>query len=695
MRVKMATAVGSYGMYPTSRRLELFALGLVLAVTVCAYLPAVRGAFIWDDSAHVTKPELRSSEGLRRIWLDLGATQQYYPLLHSAFWLEEHFWGENPLGYHLVNLALHMTAVLLVYVVVRKLNIPGALLAAAIFAVHPVMVESVAWVSEQKTTMSAVFYLSAMLAYLRFDESRRSFPYACALMLFILGLLSKTVTATLPGALLVIFWWKRGALSWRRDVAPLVPFFILGAAAGLVTAWVERKLIGAEGTSFELSFMQRTLLAGEVIWFYLAKLLLPINLLFFYPRWEPDVRVWWQWLFLTAAVLMTVVLFLLRHRGRSPLAAWLFFVGTLFPVLGFFNVYPFIYSYVADHFQYLASLGIIVPMSAGITILGCSLTGGRNLVLVTSVTPFVGVLGFLTWHQSQMYGNLITLYTATLAQNPSCWVAHNNLALPLMDVGRFQEAIDHYRQALLLKPDFAQAHNNLGNALIQTGHPEEAIEHYQQALRLKPESSEAHNNLGNVLLQTGHPEEAIGHFQQALRLKPDFAEAHNNLGLALSQAGRSQEAIEHYQQALRLKPNYSEAHNNLGNALFQTGHPQEAIEHYQQAIRLKPDFAAAHNNLGTVLSQAGRSQEAIEHYKQAIRLNPDDAQAYLKLAAARAQVHRSQEAISTAQRAIDIAKSHGQTALAEQIEAWLKSYRAEQAGTPAGSANPDAPSPQK
>ena len=202
----------------------------------------------------------------------LGATQQYYPLLHSAFWLEHKLWGDSVLGYHLVNVLWHMISVTLLYFVLKRLKVPGALLAAAIFAVHPVMVESVAWISEQKNTLSAVFYLSAMLVYLEFDESRRRSRYFIALGLFVLGLLTKTVTATLPAALLVIFWWQRGTLSWKRDVLPLVPFFVLGAAAGVLTAWVERKLIGAEGAAFEISLLDRGLLAGRVIWFYLGKL---------------------------------------------------------------------------------------------------------------------------------------------------------------------------------------------------------------------------------------------------------------------------------------------------------------------------------------------------------------------------------------------------------------------------------------
>ncbi len=354
-------------------------MALIVAATCVAYYPALHGEFLWDDDAHVTKPELRSLRGLHRIWFEAyrvgpagqllpGATQQYYPLLHSAFWLEYHLWGTSALGYHLANLALHCAAVCLIYLILRKLNVPGALLAAGIFALHPVQVESVAWITEQKNTLSAVFYLSAMLVYLHFDRSRTPDAYIAAVVLFVLGLLSKTVTATLPAALLVIFWWQRGTLSWKRDVLPLLPLFALGAVAGLFTAWIERNLIGAQGAPFDLTFVQRCLLAGRVVCFYLGTLIWPSNLIFIYPRWPIDPAKLRAWLFPLAAITTTVVLFMLRHRWRAPLAGWLFFVGTLFPVLGFFNVYPFVFSYVADHFQYLSCLGMIVLSAAALAI---------------------------------------------------------------------------------------------------------------------------------------------------------------------------------------------------------------------------------------------------------------------------------------------------------------------------------------
>ncbi len=254
-------------LWPVPYRVATVALIAIATIVACA--PAVRGGFLWDDDAHVTKPELRSVHGLYRIWCDVGATQQYYPLVHSAFWVQHKLWGDSPPGYHAVNVALHAGAAVLVLLIVRRLLAErgvawaeaGAFLTAAVFALHPVHVESVAWITELKNTLSAVFYLAALLTYLRFDRTRRPGLYWLAAALFVLGLLSKTVTATLPAALLVIFWWQRGQLAWKRDVAPLLPWFVLGAVSGLFTAWVEHNLIGAKGQAFELSAVQRLMLA--------------------------------------------------------------------------------------------------------------------------------------------------------------------------------------------------------------------------------------------------------------------------------------------------------------------------------------------------------------------------------------------------------------------------------------------------
>lgn len=669
------------------------------------------GGVLWDDEAHLTKPELQSIGGLFRIWFEPGATQQYYPLLHSAFWMEHALWGDSVQGYHAVNLLWHLISVLLVYAILVRLKIPGALLAAAIFALHPVMVESVAWITEQKNTLSAVFYLGAMLAYVEFDQSRRRSHYFIALSLFVLGLLTKTVTATLPAALLVIFWWQRATLSWKRNVLPLLPFFLLGAVAGLVTAWVERHLIGAEGADFELTLLQRGLLAGRVVWFYVAKLMWPANLMFIYPRWQIEPTVLWQWLFPAATLAATAAFWAVRRTSRGPLAGWLFFVGTLFPVLGFLNVYPFIYSYVADHFQYLASLGLIVLAAAGIARGLAGLPRAGQSVGAGLCVLLIGMSAVLTWRQSQMYADSLTLYQATIERNPDCWMAHFNMAWELGESGRQAEAIEHYRLVLSLRPDYAEAHNNLGRLLLNAGQLPDAVKEFQTTLALKPDHApalnnlgvaldhqgrypeaieslehsiriqpnfaDAYQNLGNTLMRMGRLPEAIEHIEYALQLKPDDAEAQNNMGVVLAQSEKTPQAIEHFRRAIDLHPQDPKAHANLGKTLMNTGDYQEATVQLQQALQLQPDRADLHNCLGEILGKNGRPDEAIEHFRIALRLDPNLAETYSNLAMAFALANRSEEAIAIAERGIEVARSTGQREAAQTAEKWLTRYRAE------------------
>lgn len=528
-------------------------MAALAAVAFVAYLPAWRAGFIWDDDAHLTAPALRSLAGLARIWSEPGATQQYYPLLHSCFWIEHRLWGDAALGYHLVNILWHAFAAFLAGVLLRRLALPGAWLAAFVFALHPVHVESVAWISEQKNTLSAVFYLGAALVYLRFDAGRRPRHYALALGLFLLGLLTKTVVATLPAALLVLAWWRRGRLAWRIDVLPLLPWLLVGAIAGLFTAWVERHLIGAEGAAYDLGMLQRCLLAGRAPWFYLGKLVWPADLSFIYPRWIIAPARTWDWLPLAGILALAALFWLLRSRTRAPLAAMLVFTGTLFPVLGFFNIYPFIYSFVADHFQYLASLPVIAFAIASGTRLGQRMRAPRWLGRILA-GALVLALGALTWRQSRTYHAAATLYRTTIDRNPDCWMAWNNLGRELMtDPARRTETIACFERALQLRPVYFEAENNLGLTLTQAGRPGDAIPHLEAALRLKPGAYQTHNNLGIALASSGRAAEALPAFQRAASLNPALPNIQENWAKALLLLGREREAAEHFALAARLR----------------------------------------------------------------------------------------------------------------------------------------------
>ena len=630
---------------PAPRRPPTLFLPALLLAVFLAYQPAWQGGLIWDDDAHVTRPELRSWDGLYRIWFDVRATVQYYPLAHSVFWLEHKLWGDATLGYHLVNIFLHGTAALMVWLILRRLAIPGACLAAAIFALHPVQVESVAWITELKNTLSAVFYLSAAMLYLRFDQTRKISWYLAALGVFLMALASKTVTGTLPGALLVIFWWQRGRLSWKKDVVPLVPFFLLGAGMGMLTAWWELEVNKCIGPEFDLTPVQRMLIAGRAVWFDLGKLLWPANLTFIYPRWQIDSHVWWQYLFPFAAATLLAATWAMRRWTRAPLAAVLFFGGSLVPVIGFFNLYTFQYSFVADHYQYLASLGIITWFSAGLTWLLTDARGWLKVIGHIGCLSLLLLLAVLSWRQSRIYANIETLYQTTIERNPNCWMAHYNLGVVLADRGQVDKAIDYYQKTLEIKPDHAEAHNNLGNALVGRGQIEEAIAHYQMALKIKPDHVEARNDLGAALALRGRYDEAIAHIRKALEIKPGYVDARRNLEIVLALQGGVRTGLAQRRELLRSRPKDATLLSDIArllatdpNASVRNG--AEAVEFAQRAVQFSD----------------GKRPEILD-----------------ALAAAYAEAGRFAEAVQTARKALDLAAQQGKPALVQSIlpKIWL------------------------
>ena len=613
----------------------LFAL--IFVVTFLAYLPALSAGFIWDDDGHVTRADLRPVAGLFRIWFEPGATQQYYPLLHSAFWLEHFLWGDAPLGYHIVNILLHAANACLFATLLRRLAVPGAALAALLFALHPVATETVAWVSEQKNTLSTLCYLGAALAYFRFAGTRRTGTYFFATGLFLAALLAKSVTATLPAALLVVVWWQHGRLAFARDVRPLLPWFALAAAAALATARFENTYIGARGADFSFTFAERLLLAGRAPWFYAAKLLWPLDLAFIYPRWSLDAASPSQWLFPVATGALLAALAYFARRHRAPLAAVLIFGGTLFPALGFINVYPFVFSFVADHFQYLASLALFALAGAALSRLAAAPLRAAGAALALA-------LGSLTFLQAGNYRDLITLYRAAIAANPAAWLAHHNLASALVDAGRADEAIGHFETALALRPDYPEAENNFGDALVRLGRPTEALVHLDRALALRPLYAEAHNNRGAALMALRRPEAGRAAFAESVRLKPDYAVAHNNLGLALAAAGQPAPALAHFETAARLRPDDAAAHLHWALALTALRRFPEAEPHFQRSLALDPASPSTRHSYARALAESGLLDAALAADRQALDLDPDFAPARDHLVALLRRLGRFDEA---------------------------------------------------
>jgi tetratricopeptide (TPR) repeat protein len=614
--------------------------GLIVVLTIAAYLPTLRCGFIWEDAEYVTQNQLLTApDGLKRIWFSTHNQSQYFPLVYTTLRFERKLWGLSPVGYHLVNVLLHGVNALLVWEVLRRLAVPGAWLAAAIWAVHPVNVESVAWITELKNTQSTLFYLLALLAWMKFADGDTVHPwrfYALALFLHALALFSKTTACTLPAPMLLVLWLRKDPIGWRRFVQ-VVPFVCLGLAMGLLSLWWEHHLGNyGEEVRFSYSGLERLLIAARALWFYATKLVWPVKLTVSYPHWEISQHDPLQYIWLIGCVAVGLLLWWRRKTvGRGPVAAVAFFVAALSPLLGFIPVYTFRYSFVADRYQYAASIGLITLFAAAVSSHADRWQVGHNRRWALSV-PLLIVLGAMTWQQAGIYQDAEMLWRDTVKKNPNAWIAHNNLGNVLKSQGKVPEAIEHYEQALRIKPDSAEAHNNLGIALQNLGKVPEAIGHYEQALRLKPDYADVHYNLGVALFQLGRVQEAARQYEQAVQARPDHAQARWNLGVALFQLGDVGEAIAQWEQVLQANPEFADAHYNLGVALFQLGRVQEAIGHWEQALRVRPDYAEAHYNLGIALERTGQLEDAIGHYEQVLRIRPDFPDAQNKLTRLRA-----------------------------------------------------------
>lgn len=616
------------------RKRWILGLGLLLA-TFVAYVPAIHGGFVWDDSVLIVEnPLIKAGDGLRRIWFTTAA-MDYYPLTWSLFWIEWHLWGTNATGYHVVNILLHAANAILVWLILQRLHIPGALLAGLIFAIHPINVATAAWVTEQKNTLSMLFFAVTILLYLEFDNEHRWHLYALALITFLLALLAKTAVVMLPIALLGCVWWLHRRLRWK-DFLCTATFFAFSLFLGLVTVWFQfHRAMGGYSNRTE-DFLSRLAMAGWVPWFYLWKALWPFNLIAVYPQWNIDAS-----LLLSYVPGLLIIGFLAlfwwkrRSWGRVLLFAAGYFLVMLFPVLGFIDQGFFEASLVADHWQYFAIVGPIALISAAATIV-CQRVGQPGRSIGLSLTgAAVLILGMLTWTRSGVYANARALWEDTVQKNPDAWLAHHNLGTELYKAGATDKAIRQYDEALRLRPDYVEAHKNLGIVLSQLGRAQDAIAHYEAALRIQPDLPDVRNNLGTVLLKAGRNKEALVQYQEAVRLVPRYAEAHYNLAVGLAQSADAQGAISHYQHAVQIDPDYADAHLNLGAALADTGKLDGAISQFKEVLRIKPDSVEAHNNLGVVLLQLGKTADAIEHFQHALRIKPDYFEAQRNLERAR------------------------------------------------------------
>jgi protein O-mannosyl-transferase len=491
------------------RREWLAGLALV-ALTVALYAPVSHYGFTWDDDENVTlNGNLRTARGLLRTWTDPHANQQYYPLTHTSFWLEYQLWGLNPKGYHLVNVALHAASVLLLWRILTRLGVPAPWLSAAVFAVHPVHVESVAWITERKGVLSLALALASVDVFLVAFGVGRPFTHpgfrswrawGSSLLLFSAAMTAKTAIAPMPAAFVALLWWKLPHLRWR-DLAKLLPFFLIAVPFGLLTAHIERNYTDEMPTVWNAGVADKLLVAGRAAWFYPEKLIWPGDLMFIYPRWSIDASSVSQWLYPALAVAAIVALLLARRRvDRGVFAAAAWYAALIFPALGFFNVYFMQFSYVQDHFQYAASVGVLALAVAALqrVLALVAPTSYRRPVWMGAAIMVLVALAAISWKRLPEFRDAESMWRAALAHNPAAWIAHNNLANALRAKGRNGEALEHYAEAARQEPPHAGVYFNLGVMLEKFGREDDARRAYLQAIRLRPPECNAYANLATI-----------------------------------------------------------------------------------------------------------------------------------------------------------------------------------------------------
>jgi Flp pilus assembly protein TadD len=679
-----------------SARGVLLLIALVLAVGL-AYSPVWDAGFIWDDDAHVTtNPVIIGPLGLKEIWT--SAKANYFPLTMTSFWTQHALWGLNPLPYHLVGVALQAACAVMLYLVLRRLRVRGALLGAALWGLHPVQVESVAWISELKNTQSAFFFLIAVWFFLRWldrEPVRANWrDYGVALLCAVLAMLSKTSTVMLPVVLGLVWWWRK---EWRwRNVIWLGPFLLVSLAASGWTIWEQKVNSMASGPDWHQSLPERFVLAGKVVWFYLGKLAWPDPLIFIYPRWKLDATAPAAWIPLGALVVATAVLVWWRNGWARPwFFAGAFFAISLFPVMGFFDVFYFRYSFVADHFQHLASMGPLALAGAGIV----EVLGGRLAPLGAArwaaAMTLVAALGAQSRQQCALYRNSHELWRATAELNPHAWIARVNLGVELVAAGRAEEAVRHYRAALEQRPGAAEIQANLGAAYLHLDRAGEAVPVLEAAVRTLPRLAEAHNSLGLAYAKLGAVGAAERSYREAIRLQPGFPAALFNLASLLAAQQRAAEAIALLEAAqrgpgdatvrnqvqrklvevlvvtgqhqavvapaeavLRTAPADAHIRQALAGAYFQLGRFAEAAAHYAELLRQQPAAGATHQNLASAYLQLGRHDEAVRHYLEALRLSPSAPDIRANLAIALARQGRLEEARAQCEQVLQAVPAH-------------------------------------
>ncbi len=699
---------------PANRYTKLLVLGAaaIVLVTLLAYLPAIHATYIWDDDSYVTENTLlHDFDGLRRIWIP-RETPQYYPMVFSTFWVEYQLWELNPMGYHIVNILLHAFSSLLLWLVMVRLRVPGAWLIAAVFALHPICVESVAWITERKNVLSLFFYLIAAIAYLKFDALRFGGPghaisppeqraqpwgwYGLALIAFMLALFSKTVTCSLPAALILVMLWQRSPITLKR-LAPLAPMFMIGFALAMITVFIERAHVGAEGEEFAYSFVERCMIAARSLLFYPWKIIWPAELMFIYPRWKISASDAVNYIPIAIVLLIGAALVELYRRGwRGPFVALSFYAGTVFPAIGFFNVYPHLFSFVADHFVYHASIGVIAFVIGGTAYF---IRKPVALRLIGAV--ILPVLFMLTYMQSTIYYNEETVWRDTIAKNPDAWMPRNNLASRLLEQAESAllsgnidhsrelaaEALEHASEALRVREHHHTAHSNKSEALRLLGDYEAAIHSIEQAITHAGHLPDYHWQKSRLHQLLEQFDEAVDAMSEAVERAPESVYYRLEYARILSVAGRLEQAAEQFEAVLEIQPNNFMALGSLAGIAQQRGNDVRARLLYTQAIDVARTIEEQLQIVTRLIRLLATStdpnvrdfDEAINLAEQVAALSQrQDPSALAMLASVYLNAGRPDDAVAVAEEAIILARSRGMHELAMQIEQQLEVFRSEQ-----------------
>ena len=636
------------------------ALVLLLAVFV-AYLPVWKAGFVWDDSFYLTdNPNLIDMRGLTAIWT--GSAADISPLAITTFWVEHALWGFAPLPYHLVNVLEHGACALLLWRVLFALGIPGAWLGASLWALHPVNVESVAWVTELKNTQSGGFFLLAILFFMRWQKAKAADAaasahgdYALVLFFAALAMATKSSTVILPAVLCLVAWWMEGRWQWRNLVR-VAPVFLLTLAASAVSIWTQSLALSTlNDPGLARSFPERIVTAGVAVWFYLGKLVWPHPVMTVYPRWTIDASIWTSYLPVLAVVVTFFILWLKRDSWAwAPFFAFAYFLFALLPVLGMFDNYIFQYSLVFDHFQYLSSMGPMALAGAGLVRLADRIIPGNRVLPSALGVMLLLVLGVLSWQRAATFQSEETLWADTVAKNPESWTGHYNLGIAAAKHGRNDEAKFHFHRAIDIYPRYANARSNLAMLLLKEGHPDEALVEINQALKIDPKSGEVHRVLGWALWKKGHLDEATAAFKKATELDPTLPEAACGYGQILLEQGQIDQAIVEFGKAINLNPNLVEVYYNLGKACMKKGQTDLGIAAFEKSLEIDPTKVDAYDELGLALVQKGQLNDGVIQYQKALEIDPKSAPTESNLGVALFQAGLKDEAMKHLRKAMEL-----------------------------------------